>query len=63
MTLELRGRDGEKELLFNGYRVGRETFEDVCKTYLTQRAREKLWRDLENYGRVHVIFALAPSRE
>ena len=50
MTLEKQG----ERVLFEGQPVNRGTFNQVCKQYFTAESLEKLWRDLDTCGRVHI---------
>ena len=43
-----------KEILFNGKTTSQDTLAEVCKKYFSAASWDKLWQDIEKYGRVHV---------
>ena len=45
-----------KQVFFNENLATRKTLEQICKRYFDEAGWEKLWQDLERYGRVHVAF-------
>lgn len=51
-----------KEVFFNEKPATREALEQVCKRYFGAAGWEKIWQDVEKYGRVHVAFVFVDSK-
>lgn len=51
-----------KQVLLDGAKVRPSALEEVCKKYFSASSWEKLWQDIEKYGRVHVAFVFVDSK-
>ena len=52
MTIAKEGR----RLLLNGTPITRTRLRKILKQHFSEASWERLWQDIEKYGRVHVAF-------